>query len=520
MSSSWAPVRNQEALLASLRSRSCGLTIAISNAGMKRAIRNLILILAIISGLAFIEALYAGSKVAVAIIDSPVDLVHPEIQAAIDAELLQQIEIPVDGEKEMSLFDLNELMREQFKTKISEPRYRLCAEFLTSSAILRQGGGSSQDHWRVLIGRIRYRYSEAFRRDVNAVSTYLHGTHVAGIVAKSFTDVSLITIPILEPSFSKRFGVLKAIKASIGMEVYGEENFFQLSRDRKMEAVSEAIRKANVQVVNLSLGSEPATRKQTEAALGTAFGRMFLSRRLTTHLTGINNRASLDFISDITTLIERHPKVVFVMAAGNESVNLNEHDRWLARLRAPNLIKVGALDTNGKLAGYSNYSPSYVDIAAPGSFIPSARAEGGEILMSGSSMAAPYVTQAVARILSENPTFTPAQVFEELYRSHSVSDGKLANAIAEGRKLVLPNKLRIELAANGHEAQSIWSLTERPPPAYLVPPDFHIRRALKLDAISDRACFAARTTRVKPEMIGLAPKLHRELLKSLPVLSS
>jgi subtilisin len=101
--------------------------------------------------------------------------------------------------------------------------------------------------------------------------------------------------------------------------------------------------------------------------------------------------------------------VVFVMAAGNDGRQKNPY---------PVAFSVSALaDFDGKaggkgsptcrtdeddtLANFSNYGPN-VDIAAPGVCILSTWNDGGYNTISGTSMAAPHVTGAVALYISQN----------------------------------------------------------------------------------------------------------------------
>ena len=76
-------------------------------------------------------------------------------------------------------------------------------------------------------------------------------------------------------------------------------------------------------------------------------------------------------------------------------------------------IVVSAIDSEGKIAPFSNYGAS-VDIAAPGVKITSAYKDGNYAIMSGTSMAAPYVSAAAAMIKLANPDYTPAQIEETL----------------------------------------------------------------------------------------------------------
>jgi subtilisin len=136
--------------------------------------------------------------------------------------------------------------------------------------------------------------------------------------------------------------------------------------------------------------------------------------------------------------------VIFVVAAGNESADAGSY----IPSRYPQVITVsaisdfdglpGGLGSESRVAGcvppdgpekddafarYSNFG-AVVDIAAPGTCVNStAMKAGGALttrLMSGTSMATPHVTGAVARYLALNPSTTP-----DAMRQLLISSGNL-----------------------------------------------------------------------------------------------
>ena len=108
--------------------------------------------------------------------------------------------------------------------------------------------------------------------------------------------------------------------------------------------------------------------------------------------------------------------MLFVCASGGakkddvdpDATNDMAHDLDITRLypaalRRDNVIVVAATDSDGHMAGFSNYSPTLVHLAAPGVDIYSTYPDGGYVSMSGTSMAAPFVSGAAAFLYSLSP---------------------------------------------------------------------------------------------------------------------
>lgn len=78
------------------------------------------------------------------------------------------------------------------------------------------------------------------------------------------------------------------------------------------------------------------------------------------------------------------------------------------------VIAVAAINSSGARASYSNYGNLTVDLAAPGSGILSTVPNNGYASYSGTSMATPHVTGALALLASVSPTSTPQQLITML----------------------------------------------------------------------------------------------------------
>ena len=103
--------------------------------------------------------------------------------------------------------------------------------------------------------------------------------------------------------------------------------------------------------------------------------------------------------------------ILFVASAGNNGANSDTSPSYPAAYDNANIISVAALNSNGTKASFSNYGAVSVDLGAPGSGIWSTVPTGtGYASYSGTSMAAPHVTGAVALYKSLNKTATASQI--------------------------------------------------------------------------------------------------------------
>jgi hypothetical protein len=106
--------------------------------------------------------------------------------------------------------------------------------------------------------------------------------------------------------------------------------------------------------------------------------------------------AAPDIESAYARLFQNGLQNLFVVSAGNFRKDVSDHAVYPAALGGPssgNVISVAALDGEGQLAPFSNFSNNAVDMAAPGCEIASWLANTAQpTLLSGTSQAAPLVT--------------------------------------------------------------------------------------------------------------------------------
>jgi hypothetical protein len=125
--------------------------------------------------------------------------------------------------------------------------------------------------------------------------------------------------------------------------------------------------------------------------------------------------------------------VLFVAAAGNAGQNNDFFPNYPSNFDLPNIIAVAATDHFDRLASFSNYGATSVDLAAPGVDIFSTY-PGGYTYLSGTSMATPHVTGALALIMGRYPDIGAADAKDLLLRSVDVLPS-LAGQVATGGRL-------------------------------------------------------------------------------------
>ncbi|WIA37338.1 hypothetical protein OEZ86_014271 [Tetradesmus obliquus] len=88
--------------------------------------------------------------------------------------------------------------------------------------------------------------------------------------------------------------------------------------------------------------------------------------------------------------------IVFIAAAGNAGSNTDVSASYPAGYDLPNIISVGSITSTGAISPFSNFGATSVDLFALGSGILSTWPVNNYASMSGTSMATPHVTGAVA----------------------------------------------------------------------------------------------------------------------------
>lgn len=217
-----------------------------------------------------------------------------------------------------------------------------------------------------------------------------HGTHTAGIVGARRNDRGVV-------------GVAPECRLLVG-KVLGDDGS---GADDSVAAGIDWAVQAGADVVSMSLGSPTPSPAIAAAVARAAAAGKFL-----------------------------------ICAAGNDG--RDQSVNYPARF--DDTVAVGAVDRHGRIAEFSSRGPE-VDVCAPGEDVLSTYLGGGYARLSGTSMAAPFVSGVVALLLAKHkrtagatPVETPSQLIEHLQRT-ATDAGPTGRDPSYGFGLIDPAKL-------------------------------------------------------------------------------
>lgn len=184
----------------------------------------------------------------------------------------------------------------------------------------------------------------------------------------------------------------------------------------------------NVKLAALKIGSASGSISTTAAinAINYCVGKGI---RVSNHSWG-GGAASTALSNAITNA--RNAGHLIIAASGNGGFdgrgdNNDSIPSYPASYTQDNIISVAAIDNDNRLASFSNFGATSVDLAAPGVMIASSynSSTSSYVYLDGTSMATPHVTGVAALIWSRNPTWTYSQV-----RSKILSTTKPLSSLA------------------------------------------------------------------------------------------
>lgn len=253
----------------------------------------------------------------------------------------------------------------------------------------------------------------AFFEQMGLYSTYLHGTHVAGIMARGNPAIRLAAARL---TFDHRVAPAPPTEAG------------QQRRAKAYQTSVDWFRDHDVRVVNMSWGVLP---KDYESALEkNGIGKNATERKaLARHYFEIERDALL-------AALKSAPDILFVCAAGNSNSDNGFDESFPTSFTLPNLLTVSAVDQAGDEAGFTSYGKNVV-VSANGYQVPSTIPGGGTLNQSGTSMASPNAANLAAKLIALDPKLTPTETIR------LIRDG--ATPSADGRRHNINPKASVRL---------------------------------------------------------------------------
>ncbi len=252
--------------------------------------------------------------------------------------------------------------------------------------------------------------------ELTLASVHSHGTHVAGIALAGNPHARLVIARIefghtLMPDPCPSLELTQRGAATFGSTV-------------------DFLKRQGVRVVNMSWGGSMG---ETEAELEKCAPRQTPDERkaLARRLFDIDRDA-------LRAAIASAPGVLFVAAAGNSNDDASFNESIPASLVLANMITAGAVDLAGDEASFTSYGPT-VKIHANGHQVDSYLPGGARVAQSGTSMAAPQVSNLAAKLLAVRPGLKPEELIQIITST--------ADKSSDGRRVLMNPKRALAAVA-------------------------------------------------------------------------
>lgn len=239
---------------------------------------------------------------------------------------------------------------------------------------------------------------------INFVGDYIHGTHVAGIAMRGNPYARLLTV-----RFSEDVGFTPdGSSPSVETEQKVAKNLKDLVTYWKA---------AKVRVVTMSWGYFLSDYENDIAKYNPKMSDDD-QKALAVKLWTMRKNALYDAFSSA-------PGILFVASNGNKNANSNTDLRYPAALDIPNMIGVGSVNSAGLETDFTA-TGNKVAIHANGYLVESYAPGGIKVLLSGTSMATPYIANLAAKLIAVKPSLKPAEVIALIKNGADVSpDGRI-----------------------------------------------------------------------------------------------
>lgn len=261
-----------------------------------------------------------------------------------------------------------------------------------------------------------------FIQSLETFGNFVHGTHVTGISTSGNPNARAIPIKMIatKPPQQSYAPLRRPLDGNNDIMI---EFYLQMAANNNLQLVQKTAEYANTKgarVGNCSFGASMAEIKPAVKNMLTQIddGKAPSDADVTKWSLYLLKQL-IDGTKQVT---DAAPNMLFVIAAGNDGTDNDSTPTWPANGKEDNTIAVAATLGTASLATFSNYGATMVEVAAPGVAIKSTIPGDQYLPLSGTSMAAPFVTDVAGLIADANAALTPAQVKQTLMNTVDVKD--------------------------------------------------------------------------------------------------
>ncbi len=308
---------------------------------------------------------------------------------------------------------------------------------------------------------------EHFIQELEMFGNFVHGTHVAGISAHNSDQAQIMAAKIIPtrsieaPSALSESNWLNPFSfhlwAGHPLSDLGLTLLLDIASGEQAEMLSPVgayLHATGMAAANCSFGTSVAEAKKVVTMLA----KNLLKRELSEEE---QEKFGTLFVQKIlqkgASFVTSAPGTLFVIAAGNDGTDNDQIPMFPANLKYDNTITVAATRGYDKLASFSNYGSKMVDIAAPGVGIISDIPGGETMPLSGTSQAAPFITNLAGRIMDVNPKLSLREVKQILMQTVDKKSFLIGKVTSEG----IANPARALSAANFSTRFSVMESIDR-----------------------------------------------------------